>query len=386
VKIVVISPRFPYPLEKGDKLRLYYHLRSLSNKYEITLISLSDCEVSEASLSHIGSIVSKVHLFRLKKTGIFFRLFKGIFSKLPFQIHYFFDPSLKPRIESIIENENPDFIFNQLIRTAEYTKDLKYYKVIDYMDSFSQGMKKRFDSSFFPGNLLYKIEYERVKRYEAEIFQYFDRHIIISDQDRQTFSDKINKSIAVKSNGVDTGYFSPTQHEKEYELGFIGNMGYRPNVLAAIYLAKNILPLLKTEFPKIRLLIAGARPDRRVKALESESVRVTGWMEDIRDAYSTTGIFVSPIFTGIGQQNKILEAMAMQIPVITTSSVNNPIGAQNEKEILLADNENEFVENIIRLLKNPEHAASLGRNGRKFVVSNYNWSSSKSELFDIFNK
>ncbi|MDV7396817.1 glycosyltransferase, partial [Arthrospira platensis SPKY1] len=100
-------------------------------------------------------------------------------------------------------------------------------------------------------------------------------------------------------------------------------------MLAAIYLAKAILPALKSDFSEIRLLIAGARPDRRVKALATESVMVSGWMEDIRDAYSKTGIFVSPIFTGIGQQNKILEAMSMKIPVITTSSVNNAIGAEN---------------------------------------------------------
>jgi len=386
VKIVVISPRFPYPLEKGDKLRLYYHLRHLSEKFEIVLISLTESEVKKEHLEHIESFVAKVYLFRLSKAGIIFRLLKGIFSSIPFQVLYFFNPTLKSKIETIIKTENPDFIYNQLIRTAEYTKGLKYFKVIDYMDSFSQGMNKRAKSSFFPFSMIFRMENMRLRKYETNMFPYFDRHIIISEQDRETFSPEINDKISVIPNGVDTDFYTPSGAEKKYELGFVGNMGYRPNVLASQYLAKEVIPQAIRENGKIKMLLAGARPDYRVRVLAGDNITVSGWMEDIRDAYNSIRIFVSPIFTGIGQQNKILEAMSMEIPVITTSSVNNAIGATDEKDILIADNREEFIFNISKLLHDPILADHIGKAGREFITEKYNWDNQKHKLFEIFKK
>lgn len=386
MKIVVISPRFPYPIEKGDKLRLYYHLQHLSEKFEIVLISLSDSEVKKEHREHIESFVSKVYIFRLSKAGIIFRLLKGIFSKLPFQVMYFFNPALKPLIEKIINTENPDFIYNQLIRTAEYTKDLKYFKVIDYMDSFSQGMNKRQNSSFFPFSKIFRMEHLRLKKYETGIFPFFHRHIIISEQDRDTFSDKIRSKIHVIPNGVDTDYYTPSDTDKKFDLGFVGNMGYRPNVLASQYLAKHIVQKIKKENRTIKMLLAGARPDYRVRVLADDTVTVSGWMEDIRDAYNSIRIFVSPIFTGTGQQNKILEAMSMEIPVITTTSVNKAIGAIDKENIFIADNSEGFISNIRKLLNDPILASRTGKSGRKFIIDKYNWENQKHKLFEIFKK
>ena len=386
MKIAVISPRFPYPLEKGDKLRLYYHLRHLSEKFEIVLISFSDSKVKKENLKHIESFVSKVYIFKLSKSGIIFRLLTGIFSKLPFQVLYFFNPALKSKIEKIITSENPDFIYNQLIRTAEYTKDLKYFKVIDYMDSFSQGMKKRITSSFFPFNLIFKIEYKRLKKYETKVFDFFDKHIIISEQDKASFNSKISSEISVIPNGVDTDFYTPKDADKLYDIGFVGNMGYRPNILACQYLAKKVLPHVNRENGKTKMLLAGARPDYRVRVLADNSISVSGWMEDIRDAYNSIRIFASPIFTGIGQQNKILEAMSMEIPVITTSSVNNAIGALDEKDILIADASEEFIFCISKLLNDPILADQIGMAGREFILEKYNWENQKNKLFEIFKK
>lgn len=386
MKIVVISPRFPYPLEKGDKLRLYYHLLHLSEKFDVTLISLTDTDVKKEHREHIERLVSKVHIFKLSKSGIFFRLLTGIFSKLPFQVHYFFNPAIKPSIEKIIHETEPDFIYNQLIRTAEYTKDIECFKVIDYMDSFSQGMKKRFKSSFFPFNLIFRMEYKRLKKYETRIFYSFDKHIIISEQDKATLSKKINKNIIVVPNGVDTDFFSPGSSEKTFDIGFVGNMGYRPNILAVKFIANQIVPYLKKEYENIKVLFAGARPAYSVRNLADNSISVSGWLEDIREAYRKINIFVSPIFTGIGQQNKILEAMAMELPVITTNSVNNAINAVDGRDILIAENNEEFIFFITKLLNDPILASQIGKSAREFILQNYNWDTQKIKLLEIFKK
>ena len=308
----------------------------------------------------------------------------GIFSKLPFQVLYFFNPSIKSEIEKIISDAKPDFIYNQLIRTAEYTKNLRYFKVLDYMDSFSQGMKKRYITSIFPFRLLFRAEYLRVKRYETSIFDFFDRHIIISEQDKNSFGTEVKKNMTVIPNGVDTIFFQPKSIQKEFDLGFVGNMGYRPNVLASQFIAKQLLPFLKKENKKIRILFAGARPDYRVRILADKNTIVSGWVEDIRDAYGKIRIFVSPIFTGIGQQNKILEAMAMEIPVITTSSVNNAIQATDGKDIMIADNKEEFIFSITKLMNDPILANQTGKAGREFILEKYNWETQKLKLIEIF--
>jgi len=386
VKIVVISPRFPYPLEKGDKLRLYHQLRILSKRAEIILISLSDIDVDQKDIDHLNEFISQIHIFKLSKIGIGFRLLKGIFSDKPFQILYFYNSKIKNKIHQLIRGYKPDFIFNQLIRTTEYSKELDSFKVLDYMDSFSQGMKKRFDNSSFPYKAIYRIEHRRLKKYEKGIFNYFDKHGIISEQDRDTFEKDLQGRISVIPNGVDMEFFTPIDVEKKYQVSFVGNMGYRPNVIASEFLVKDILPLLKKKVPGIKLLLAGARPSNRVKVLESDVVKVSGWVDDIRNAYGEAEIFVAPIFTGIGQQNKILEAMSMGIPVVTTTSVNKAIGAKPNNEILIADNAKEFSIHIYSLLNDAKLAHSIGIKGRKFVQNNYSWEFQGKKLLCLFEK
>jgi len=386
VKLLVISPRFPYPLEKGDKLRLYHQLRLLSEDFDIVLISLSDTKIEEKDLDHIKSIVSKVYIFPLMKIKIAFRLLLGVFSDRPFQVLYFLNNNHKKRIGEIVEKENPDLIYNQLIRTAEYSRDLKHFKVLDYMDSFSEGMRKRLDNSSFLFRLIYKEEYKRLKKYETVVFDDFNRHSIISVQDKNTFSEEIKDKLNVVPNGVDITYFQSPGKKKKYDISFVGNMGYRPNIIACEYFKQKILPLLKKEKNDVKIIFAGARPHARVKALADNNIFISGWMEDIRDAYDESKIFVAPIFTGIGQQNKILEAMSMELPVITTSAVNKAIGAEPGKEVIVADTGQEFADAILQLLDNNELARQLGKASRKFVKNNYSWEYQYGKLKNLFTK
>ncbi len=386
MKIVVISPRFPYPLEKGDKLRLYHQLKVLSKHHEIVLMSLSDVDVKVEDINHLESFVSKVYVFRLSKIKIIARLLLGVFSSKPFQVLYFTDNQIKKEINLLIEKEKPDFILNQLIRTAEYSKDLGFDKVLDYMDSFSQGMKKRQGNSSFPFSYIYNLEHKRLVKYETDIFKFFDRHMIISEQDKNAFDSTIRQDIKVVPNGVDMSFFYPKDYKKKYTISFIGNMGYRPNIIASEFLIKEIYPKLKKDYNDLRILLAGARPHSRVKALANKEVFVSGWLEDIREAYGESKIFVAPLFTGIGQQNKILEAMSMEIPVITTTGVNNAIGAKDGEEILIADDAEEFVRQINRLINDSVFASKMGSNGRKFVKDNYSWDYQGQKVLNLFRK
>ncbi|NJN78053.1 MAG: glycosyltransferase [Saprospiraceae bacterium] len=219
-----------------------------------------------------------------------------------------------------------------------------------------------------------KREAKKLAEYENSVFSDFDFHTIISEQDRDFLQTPDNKRIKVVPNGVDTSFFKPMPEiEKIHDIAFIGNMGYVPNVEGSRYLVQVILPKLIAKYPNIKILIAGARPTALVQSFSSKNVTVTGWVEDIRIAYASAKLFVAPLFLGSGQQNKILEAMSMEVPCVTTTLVNNAIGAITKTEIILADDIHAFIEKIEYLLDNPAEAKQIGKAGKEFIKNNYSW-------------
>ena len=142
-KIVILTSRFPFPLEKGDKLRAYYFIKELSKIYRVVLISLSDKRVGNNEFNELEGICDKVYLFRLKKAQIILNLFYGLFNDKPFQINYFSSYSIQKKVKKILDDEVPDYIYCQLIRVTEYVKNYhKCPKTIDYMDALSKGIQK----------------------------------------------------------------------------------------------------------------------------------------------------------------------------------------------------------------------------------------------------
>ena len=158
-------------------------------------------------------------------------------------------------------------------------------------------------------------------------------------------------------------------------------MGYPPNVDAAEYLIKTLKPTLEADYS---FVIAGARPDKRVKLLAGKNVTITGWIDDVRNAYASCKIFVAPLWSGTGQQNKILEAMAMGIPCVTSSAVNNAIGAEINKEILVANTPEEFKTCIDQLMNDEKFYMDMRENALMFVRRNSSWEQSIEVLTSLF--
>ncbi len=386
MKILLLTSRFPYPIEKGDKLRIYHQIRLLSRDHRIILFCLSDLPVPDPDYQQIARYCEQIYLFRLRKPGIYMALLKALFQQIPFQTAYFFRPFLKRKLHKIIQKEQPELIYCQLIRMAPYTKGLHGTKTLDYMDAFSAGMLRRAKEENGLKKWLFHQEALRVSTYERKIYPEFDHHTIISLPDRTCLSLDKAQHITVVPNGVDTEFFSPQQNAiPKYEIFFVGNMQYFPNITAVKYLVRRIMPLIWKQYPTLKVMLAGAQPDPEVLELKHDGkVYVTGWLDDIRDAYHNGQIFVAPLFTGSGQQNKILEAMSMQRAVITTSMVNEAIKASAGSEVLLAERPEAFADHISHLLENPGNLKSLGKKAREFVRQHYSWESSVRKLEALF--
>ena len=375
MKIFVLLPRMPWPLEKGDKLRAFNQIKQLAKNNEVVLCALNDKKSNkEEAFKALQPYCISVTFIDISKISILFNIIKSFFKGLPLQCGYFYNKKAHKKIKNLIEKHKPDMLFGQLLRVAEYIRYEKTPKTIDYQDVFSMGMKRRKEIAPFYMKPFFNMEYKRLKRYEHNIFNDFDVKTIISAQDRNFIDHERKDEILIVPNGVDYEYYTPQDCEKKYDIVFTGNMAYAPNVNAVEYLANHILPLVWKKLPETKLYIAGATPDPRVKKVASEKIIISGWIDDMRDAYAQSRIFIAPMRIGTGLQNKLLEAMSMRLPCITTTLANNPLGAEIDKEILVGNNEHELANHIITLLTNKEKANTLAQSGYDFVRRVYDWS------------
>ena len=387
MKLFVILSRVPYPLEKGDKLRAFNQIKELSKKNQIVLFAVNDIDLDEHALEELKKYCVAISIMKFSKFTIFFNLLRTFFNGLPFQVGYFYFKKAQKKVDELIEKHKPDHIYCQLIRTAEYAKPHRTIpKTIDYMDVFSKGMGRRMSTAPFYMKPFLSMEYKRLLRYENKVFDFFETKTIISEQDKSLIPHPKKQEIVVIPNGVDTSYFKPIPHKKEFELLFNDNMNYPPNVESVKYLVEKVMPYVWGKLPNTRLLISGATPNKAVLEMASDKVEVSGWVDDIRINFARSKILVAPMQISIGLQNKLLEAMAMQLPCITSTLANNALGAKPNEQILVAENPEQYARHIIDLLQNEKKAKEIAMNGYHFVINKFNWQSTTAILEKIMTK
>lgn len=391
MQILVLSSRVPWPLDKGDKLRLYHQLRYLAQIADIHLICLDDKGIDETAKNLLEGICQKVDFIPHRWWDKILGLFLSLFSGLPFSVGFFYSPLIKASIQSKTKDAHYDALYLQLVRMGPYRKGFNVPIYIDFMDCFTLSYKLRaqWSKNWFQ-KLFFQIECRRMNRYESKLSMDCRRSSSISARDARCIGYEIDHSDhVVIPNGVDTVYFSKNEFksiEKTHDLVFVGNLGYFPNIQAVQFIYEQIWPLLSEKgFKNLKVLIAGSRPDQRVLKYISESFEVMADPPDIRLAYLRGKIFVAPLFCGAGQQNKILEAMSLEIPCITTTHVNASIGALPDREILLADRTEDFVRLIADLIENPGKAEDLAAQAYSMVQKNFSWKSSNQGLMKLFD-
>ncbi len=387
MKLFVILSRVPYPLEKGDKLRAFNQIKQLSKKHQIVLFALNDSKLDERAMDELKKYCVSITIIRFSKFTIFLNLIRTLFSTKPFQVGYFYFSKAQQKEYELIKKQHPDHIYCQLIRTSEYVKNYSNIpKTLDSMDVFSKGIESRKSTDSFYMKPFLAFEYRRLLKYESYVFDFFNHKTIISEQDKNHIPHANKNEITVVPNGVDFEYFKPIALEKKFELLFNGNMNYPPNVESVEFLVNKIMPLVWEKLPETKLLISGASPNKKVLALQSSRVVVSGWVDDIRNNFAQSKILVAPMQISIGLQNKLLEAMAMQIPCVTSTLANNAIGALHNNQIMVADTPSQYADYIIELLTDAQKAKQIALNGYRFSNTNFNWSTSISILDKLISK
>jgi glycosyltransferase involved in cell wall biosynthesis len=222
--------------------------------------------------------------------------------------------------------------------------------------------------------LIYGFEHRKVRAYEPWIARQYARCLLISPVDVRAIGGLDN--VLVSPHGVDFEHFAPApdRSPKPGQIVFTGNMGYAANVDAITYFAAEILPLIRSQLPDVELAVVGTDPAPAVRRLARDpGIVVTGNVPDLRVWLDRAEVAIDPLRIGAGLQNKVLEGMAMAVPMVITSIANEGIGAHDGKHVLIADHPGTFAAAVVELLRDRERAVALGRQARRLIVENWSW-------------
>lgn len=383
MKILVVLPRFPYPLEKGDKLRAFHQIRMLSKNNEIYLFCLTHTRVLDEHVEAVKPFCKDICIVQSPKLVNYKNIIRNYFLTKSLQLGYWDSLKVRKAFKSYQKKVNPDVIYSQMIRTMPWVSRSLCPKVMDFQDALSMNAERRMDQAHGIWHFILHYEFKMLRSTEYNSFKIFDALTIISEPDCDAIPHKRNGDIHVVPNGVDFDFFSPIEQPRQYDIVFCGNMRYEPNVRAAQFLAEKIMPLVWQTHPNASLLLAGACPKAKVSKLASDHITVIDSPEDIRKCYASARIFAAPMLTGSGLQNKLLEAMAMQMPCVTTSIANDSLHAEEGREVLVGDTAREFADHIVRLLDDEDLCRSIASNGNTFVHNTYSWELSCGKLESI---
>ncbi|MBR5777976.1 MAG: glycosyltransferase [Bacteroidales bacterium] len=381
MKILVALPRFPYPLDKGDKLRAFHQIRCLSEKNDILLFCVSHKTVPQEHIDILKPYCKAIKIVKPSQLSVGMSILRAFFSIDSLQVSgYWNTKKIRREYSRFEKQQKPDVLFCQMVRTMEWVKKSKVPKLLDFQDCLSKNIERRMYKSKGLTKRILHFEFKMLRSCEYDSFDMYDEFTIISEPDREAIPHRQNDNIKILPNGVDTSYYQPQETEKKYDLLFCGNMHYKPNVDAALFLVNDVMPIVWKSNPNIKVAIAGTNPTKSVKQLASNNVIVTGWVPDMREYYAQSKVFVAPMQIGTGLQNKILEAMAMKVPCITSALANDSLKAENGKQVLVAKEAQEYANYISDILGNEAKATSLAEEGHKYVVEKYSWSKYSKDL------
>ena len=377
MQILYIAHRIPYPPDKGDKIRSFNEIKFLSKRHEVYLACLIDEDRDIEHVKALEKYCASVNAIKFDKRLAKIKSLFSLISNRPMSVSYFFLKALKSQIDQLLKTRRFDVIMVFSSSMAQYVSDVNdITKIIDFVDADSDKWRQYVKYSRFPFSTIYKIEATRLQDYEKEIIERFQHCIVATEKDAKLLkSSNSPNRLSVISNGVNFDYFFHRGDNYDpYTIVFVGAMDYFANVDGVLYFYKEIFPLIKEKIPEIEFYIVGSNPSREIQRLNNEpGVTVTGYVKDIRLYLSKASVCVVPLRIARGIQNKVLEAMAVGVPVVATPQALECIGAQPCVDLLMENEPDKFAKRVIEIIQNRKLQKVLSEQGRIFVEKRYNW-------------
>jgi sugar transferase (PEP-CTERM/EpsH1 system associated) len=398
MKILFIAHRTPWPPMKGFQVRPYQMMKALKEAgHQVDFMSFAH---SEEDLKGAAPLRNICHTVRLEPTTLFGKILHSAMALAlgkPFSLGYFFTSSFQKAVRSYLADENPDAVIVYSSSMAQFIpRDWRRHGYMEMADIDSAKWAEYAERGSWPQKWLYALEAKRLFKVEQQIVQDFGCISLAAERElrawRKLNSAQNNSKVMVITNGTELDAFLPMerdmidipslpqseQHWFEDKSGpvmvFTGAMDYEPNVEAVSFFAHQVLPSVRQSHPSARFLIVGAKPTEAVKALgQLPGVGVTGFVDKVQPYLALASVYVVPLMLARGVQNKVIEAMACAVPIVTTTAAHEGIAATPGENYLLADTAEAFSGQILSLLAEPEKARALGQSARKFVETNLDW-------------
>ena len=373
MKICILTPRYPFPENGGDVLRINGIARYLKSKgHKLILISFINKtqNVSEADYA----IYDKIITVKFNKIISLFYSFLFFISGKTIQCGYYYSPIFNKIVKAVVKNDKPVLFICHLCRMETYLSKSKLERksIIEMTDALSKTYTL---SSNQKGvslkKIIYKLEKTPIARLERIITEKYPKVVLVSENDINYLKNK--KSLAFHTNGIKL-YDNKSSYKSE-KICFVGNMRTLQNQDAVISFLKNIFPLIKISKPNAEFHIVGAQPPENIiKMADSKNIFVTGFVESIEKYIEDACLLVAPVNIAAGIQNKVLIGMACKIPVVLTSLIAGAIpGLLSDNNCYIEDHYTIFAEKCLILMDNCEKRNTIAQNGYNFVKENFSW-------------
>lgn len=389
MKILFLCHRIPYPPNKGDKLRAFNILKFLSEKHTVDLLTLADDRDDLRYQDDLVPYCRQVEVFYFNPLIAKAKILAHLFSSDPLTIPYFYHAGLKKKIEQAVSDEKYDLLFLFSSSMAQYVLDMDIPKIIDFVDADSDKWIDYAKFAQFPMSAVYRSEGMKLGRYEEKIASHFKAVLVVTEHEKKLLKRRIKQdNIYEVQNGIDLTKYegAGTFNKANKDLLFIGGMFYFAYIDGILHFYNKAFDKIKQASPDTIFHVVGADPAKKIRKLNRDrNMNVAGFVPDVKPYLQKAAVYVVPLRMAPGIQNKILEAMAMRVPVVATPAAIAGIDAVNGRDVLVEEEPEKFADAVIKLLKNPDLRLEIAHNARQFVENNYNWNKNLSRLDDILS-
>jgi hypothetical protein len=388
MNILYLCHRFPFPPKRGGKIRPFNMIRHFTaSGHQVTVCSLARSQAEADEGQGIAPHCAASEIGMVSEPMQFARMIVRLPLLEPSSMGYFYSSHLAGKVNDLLASRRWDLIFVHCSSVAQYVEHVtEVPKILDFGDMDSQKWLEYANYKPWPLSWGYTLEGNKMLRAEKRLARRFDLCTATTRAEWETLNDYgTGAATDWFPNGVDADFFSPGAEPYDADtISFIGRMDYYPNQECMARFCKDTWPLLRSRRPAVKLLIVGADPSPEMRALGGlPGVTVTGSVPDVRPFIRGSALMVAPLAIARGTQNKILEAMAMGVPVVTSTIAAGGVDAVAGEHLLVADSPLENTEAILRLLEHPAERQRLAEAGRQRMLSHHAWAHSMQRLDGI---
>ncbi len=388
MNFLILSPFFPFLEDNGSKIRTMNVIKALKD-HKIILVAFYEKKEEILNIEPEKFCSEFYYFKKLEISSITY--FLNHFSFKPLLRLRFYRKDVYEFVKKVLKERKVDVVIIESLLMAEYGKKLeRVYRIIDEHNIEFVRAKRRFENE---KNILKKIYYFliywRLKRYELKVLKEFEASFVCSENDRFLIKKYLpHKEPVVIPNGVDVHFFHPKKKkDSNPRIVFLGTLWYEPNYDAVNFFIKEIFPLVKREVEKVEFLIIGEGSFRELEDYIEKNklnIRFTGYVYDVRSYLEDATVFVAPIRMGSGTRFKILTAMAMGLPVVSTSVGCEGLKIRDGENICIADLPNDFARKTVRLIKDEKFREWIADNGRNLVETQYSTEATRECIENFF--